>query len=398
MATEPAAPEPNRPLSGLRLLGLAVATLVCITAFGRANLLEKAATKLTGEEALFVTPPPEPDAWDEKRGAELLTTYRALPALPSGARRIVMLGNSQQYTVPPPTGTQTPHNLKPRITSMRLTASLEAEAPGTARVYNSASDNQNFSEALWQTLYWLEVAPAKPTAFILQVSFDTLRKTGIRAGYQTLLGEPRFRDALRALLAKRERPYHPDWIGAEKQWRERAASLAVESSDDANEWKQWSPEPMLRAAMNHTELFRRREENKGFFLGTLYAIRVRALGISPRTKRHIAGAPLEQNLAALGDLLALAREHGCALIVYNAPTNPAVDMFYADEYSAYLERLRALTAAHGATFDDLGRAVPAEHWGYLIDGPDPIHFDEVGHAIVHEKLLGPLRASLGMGR
>lgn len=388
--------ESEPALSGKRLLGLAAAALACMTVLGHARVLENLTNALTGDEAQWVTPPPEPDAWDEKRGGELLTTLRTIPPLPEGTRRVVMLGNSQQYTIPPSGGATAKVNARPRITSMRLTSSMEAEAPGKVRLYNGASDNQNFTEALWQSLYWLDLAPQKPLAFVLQASFDTLRKTGVRAGYQTLLEEPLFLDAIHTRLANGPRPYHPDFIAAEKQWRERHALVSAETK--TREWKQWSPEPALRDAMNHTELFRRREESKGFFLATLYAVRVRALGISPRTKRHIAGAPLEQNLAALEDLMALARERGARVLVYNAPTNPAVDMFFAEEYADYLERLAALAAKHGATFEDLGHAVPADHWGYLIDGPDPIHFDEIGHTMVHDKLLGPLRRTLDLER
>ncbi len=399
METIPTAPpihELKRGLSGARLLGLGVAALACMAALGHTNVLEKVATALTGAEARLVTPSPEPEAWDEKRGGTLLTTLRALQPLPEGTRRVLMLGNSQQYTVPPPKDGSAVGTLRPRITSMRLSASLEAEAPGKLRVYNGAVDNQNFTEALWQSLFWLELSAQKPAALVLQASFDTLRKTGIRGGYQTLLDEPRFLDALHLRLTKGARPYHPDFVAAEKQWRERTAQLATETTP--NEWKQWSPEPALRAAMNHTELFRRREGSKGQLLGMLYAIRVRALGISPRTKRHIVGAPLEQNLAALDDLMALAKEKHCAIVLYNAPTNPAVDMFFVEEYQAYVEQLRALALKHGAAFEELGKAVPDAHWGYLIDGPDPIHFDETGHTIVHDKLLRPLRMSLGMDR
>lgn len=71
-----------------------------MAALGHTNVLEKVATALTGAEARLVTPAPEPEAWDEKRGGTLLTTLRALQPLPEGTRRVLMLGNSQQYTVP----------------------------------------------------------------------------------------------------------------------------------------------------------------------------------------------------------------------------------------------------------------------------------------------------------
>jgi lysophospholipase L1-like esterase len=136
----------------------------------------------------------------------------------------------------------------------------------------------------------------------------------------------------------------------------------------------------------HVPLYRQRESRKAEFLLDLYTIRVLGLGISPTTRRHILGQPLAQNFAAMTDLLRLARASGALVLVYNAPVNPAVSMFYEDEYRAYVERLRALAAAESAVFADLATAVPRDLWGYWIDGPDPIHVSEGGHGVIATRL------------
>jgi hypothetical protein len=141
-------------------------------------------------------------------------------------------------------------------------------------------------------------------------------------------------------------------------------------------------------------LFEKRETLRGSFFNSLYALRVLGLGISPTTKRHITGAPYEQNFAALEDLVALAERHGTKVVLYNAPVNPAVSMFYEEEYAAHVARLAKLCADHAIPFADLATAVPAERWGYWIDGPDPIHFDEEAHRIMHGHLVEAFADSL----
>jgi lysophospholipase L1-like esterase len=146
--------------------------------------------------------------------------------------------------------------------------------------------------------------------------------------------------------------------------------------------------------MERVALFANREQRKASFLQTLYVLRVHLLGISPTSRRHIAGAPLEQNFEALEDIVALAKRHGTQVLVYNAPVNPAVDMFFPEEYAAYVQRLRALCAGEGIPFADLATAVPENLWGYWIDGPDPIHFNAEGHRVIHARLEAELLPDL----
>jgi lysophospholipase L1-like esterase len=100
----------------------------------------------------------------------------------------------------------------------------------------------------------------------------------------------------------------------------------------------------------------------------------------------MTGHPLEQSFDALTDLVRLARSRDVPVFIYNAPVNPAVDMFFESEYRAYLARLQALAESEGAQFADLANAVAAGDWGYWIDGPDPIHVGERGHRTIAARL------------
>ncbi len=100
---------------------------------------------------------------------------------------------------------------------------------------------------------------------------------------------------------------------------------------------------------------------------------------------HHRDSPLD-NFTALTDLVRLARASGAGVYIYNAPVNPLVSMFYQEEYDSYLERLRRLAEAESASFANLPDIVPRDEWGYWVDGPDPIHFDEKGHQTLAARL------------
>jgi hypothetical protein len=147
----------------------------------------------------------------------------------------------------------------------------------------------------------------------------------------------------------------------------------------------------LRKALDVVPQYHARQQRKVAFLGTLYALRVYLLALKPTTKRHILGQPLEQNFSALEDLVRLARASGARVIIYNAPVNPAVTLFYDDEYRSYLERLHSFATREGCSYADFSTAVPEDEWGFFIDGADPIHFDE--HA--HQRMGALLEAKFG---
>jgi hypothetical protein len=311
-----------------------------------------------------------PTMFDSHLGEDLLRTFREMPERDGSVA--LVLGNSQQYTSSLPRGaTIQPDYLVESAMGLVSTA-LEKAYPGRWRVYVAAAPNQNFAESLWQCIYHFKVAKTAPGAVIVQSSFDTFRKVKIRPGFQTLLRDEAFAIALERLVAtKGSRAWADEFRAA---IAEDAARQTVASTT-----KPKTVEQRLKDGLELLPLYAKRQSHRTSFLNTLYLARVHALGISPTTKRNITGHPLAQNFEALEDLLDLAKNSGALIVVYNAPVNPGVDMFFKDEYEAYLARLTGLVESVGGHFADLGAAVEQEHWGYWIDGPDPIHFDERGH-------------------
>ena len=391
-------PVPRR-LTTLRVAWLVIGTVLCLLALGAVDFFALFnARALQGEERTRMQPMHlEPAFIDVSVGEKLHESLSLVPPLDGARARMLFLGNSQQYSASLPRGGVVDESHRPSILSSLFEQSLEAQDPGRWAIYNGSAPNQNYAEALWQALWWFEVGGQPPRALVLQASFDSFRKTGIRAGYQTLLEEPRFRAVVVSHLEAEPRAYAADYLFAMQERDQRLAELAGAASEKGD-WKQWSPEPALREAMERVPAFAHRFDRKVSFLATLYNLRVLTFRITPTTRRHIAGPPLEQSFAALADLIAEAKRHHAQVLVYNAPVNPAVDMFYPEEYAAYLKRLRALCSAENLVFTDLAETVPRELWGYWIDGPDPIHFNQEGHRIVNASLEREFLPSLVGGR
>lgn len=308
---------------------------------------------------------------------------------------MVFFGNSQQYTASLPRGAAIVPDHFVEITSELFESKLEARSPGGFAVYNAAAANQNFIETLWQGLYWFKVAPVKPSVMVIQASFDTFRKTGVRPGFQTLLEDPTFTAALDAWAApgEKERPYLAEMAKAREEYEARKKELAAATKEQA-----WTLEGSLRKGLEHVPLYRRREEYKNNMFMCLYLTRVLVFKISPTTRRHITGTPLLDNFTALTDLVRLAKSSGASVFIYNAPVNPRVSMFFQEEYDAYMTRLAALAESESTGFVDLANLAPSDEWGYWVDGPDPIHFDEQGHKTLADRLDAGFGAAIASPR
>jgi hypothetical protein len=369
------------------MLWLVVGTAAVVSALGRFDGFEAIQSLLThgGETAATQPAKLAPGCWDETAGNDLLTAVSKDRPFRRGAG-VLVLGNSQQYTVSVALGQKLDSSRDVHVAIDLLAARLAADGRAYG-FYDGAAPNQTMPEALWQALYWYEVAHVSPKFLVVQASFDTFRKQGIRPGYQTLLEDAAFGVALDRFEAEHE---HDAFVSA---WSE-AKSDALARRRELAESGRFSVEGALRKAMSNVRLFRNRESYKATFLNDIYQLRVKVLHVSPTTRRHVTGAAFEENWSALVALVHLARSHGSRVLIYNAPVNPAVSMFYESEYDAYLQNLAALARTDADGFVDLAHAVAAKDWGFWIDGPDPIHFNEQGHLAMADQLYAAFGPAL----
>jgi len=295
------------------------------------------------------------------------------------------MGNSQQFTCSLPKGVRADTTHEAPVMNDILASKLVEKAAHPITVYNASAPNQTMVEELWQGIYWFKVGTPRPKILLIASNFDTYRKTGIRNGFQTLLDDRAFVSALDRFPFA-DRPYGSEFASARRTFESRKEEGVTQQATG------WTFEGWIRDRLDDSvPLYHARQQRKGNFLSVLYLLRVHMLQLRPTTKRHITGQPLAENLSALTDLVRLARASGAVTFIYNAPTNPAVSMFYEEEYRTYLDRLRALAKDESSYFADFSDAVPRDDWGYWIDGPDPIHFDERGH----HTMAGRIDAAFG---
>jgi hypothetical protein len=380
-------PAPERPLGAGRVLWLVLGTAAVIFALGHFNAFARLQLVLTHGGELETIQPARlaPGCWDETHGDALLTALSEDRPIRHGPG-VLVVGNSQQYTVSVARGQKPDPNREVYVAMDLLARRLTADGR-TYAFYDGAAPNQTMPEALWQALYWYEIAHISPEFLIVQASFDTFRKSGIRPGYQTLLEDRAYRAALDDFAGG-----HAGEVFA-RVWSEAKNDAATRKRELAESGR-FSVEGSLRQAMENVNLFRDREKYKAAFLDDIYMLRVSLLHVSPTSRRHITGLPYEENWSALVALVRLARSHGSRVLIYNAPVNPAVSMFYEAEYDSYVQRLVSLAGDDANGFVDLAHAVPAEDWGFWIDGPDPIHFNEQGHQAMADGLYAAFGPTL----
>jgi hypothetical protein len=139
-------------------------------------------------------------------------------------------------------------------------------------------------------------------------------------------------------------------------------------------------ETKVRTALDRFSSFRSRSQLKAELLDFLYLARVKLLGITPTTKRSLAGGPLTTNLSSLERIGDLCRRNGIRLVFFNAPQNPNAPLYRtAADHEQYQQIISGLTRKFAEGYFDFENSIPGPLWGVWIDGPDPIHFGRAAH-------------------
>ena len=222
---------------------------------------------------------------------------------------------------------------------------------------------------------------------ILGVVFDDLRETGLRADIEAAVEDP----AVRAQLERSE--VGRRLLDDEGQVQIAGGDLAGVSDTFQEHSERWVNE-WLEA---HVPLWQLRPEARGSLFRELYRLRNTVFGITPQTKRRTIRGRYQANMAAVETLLGSAAEAGIDVLVYVVPLRGDLDIPYdVDEYRSFKRELARRTREHGATFADLDKLVPPEHWGEksstsLADQAelDFMHFRATGHALL-ARALGDL--------
>jgi lysophospholipase L1-like esterase len=141
--------------------------------------------------------------------------------------------------------------------------------------------------------------------------------------------------------------------------------------------------------------FDRRAVLKDSLVQLLYRARLYLLHLKPSTARSITGARLSSSRASVEQLARYCHEQGINLVMFNAPVNPRVHLYRSETDSRYYhEFIQQVAARYHVRLYDFESIVPAENWGKLLDGPDPLHMGRIGHQIVAAKMIDALSKEL----
>jgi hypothetical protein len=257
----------------------------------------------------------------------------------------------------------------------------------SVRGYRLSAPNLGYTEALWYLTYLIAHPCVTPTDLILQLNFETFRKTGIRDRMLELLDDPAF-----AAAAEREAAssadYGPMFQQAITRYRTRLATTGEKGKETAAEGTGPVLETTVRRVLDRSPAFRERPRIKSDLVNTLYLARVYFLGIKTSTKRSVSAATLSLNVSAVDRIGELCRAHGIRLSVFNAPQNPRVPLYQTDADREEYHRVIAEIARQYAWKSyDFENSIPTSMWGVWLDGPDPIHFGRAGHKRFAQVLL-----------
>src|SRR5206468_10178899 len=171
-----------------------------------------------------------------------------------------------------------------------------------------SAPNLGYTEALWYLMYLVTHPCVTPTDLVLQLNFETFRKTGIRDRLLDLLDDPAFaaaaeREAASAatygpMLQQAINRYRTQKITTTGQKAEAGAATAA-TGVSLSEGAGAALETTMRRTLDRAPAFRARSRIKGEFVNSLYLGRVYFLGIKTSTKRSVSAAPLALNVAAV---------------------------------------------------------------------------------------------------
>lgn len=329
----------------------------------------------------------DPATQEVTRGEDPLRSFDILEkawAGHPGAARIILLGNSQTQMTslspgePPPTS--------PERTYTDLISDHYRETGG-AVFYRLSAGALSYPEMLWYASYLVTRPGIKPDVLLVQLNYQNFMNTGIRDGMTSLLSDAAFRARIDGIVAAR-RPDADDLAAAvayyEQSRRTRGGAATHESAGERIE-------TAFRERLDRVPGMRSRTEVKGSFVIMLLRARTYFLHAGQNKPRSLTGGHIEAARAALDDLAALCAASGIRMILFQAPTNPAVPLYGGpDDDRSYHRFASSLASRYGLALLDFEHSVPRRDWGMALNAPDPLHLGREGHRLLAADIVAAL--------
>ena len=349
-------------------------------------------------DALFGVPPKwtqvedvykNPHTQEVTRGDDPVGSLRVLADF-WGARpndtRILFVGNSQMHVISLARGEARPTGTEK--TYVDQIANLLAKDSPQIRTYRLSSSGMSYPEVLWELLYMTGKPELHPDAMVLQLNYQAFWTGGIRESLLGLLDDDAFRHQIEAVIGANE-AYSAEFQDALHRYDESkstrnatsTANNGIAAAFSASKTPGYAIETAVRRVLDRSGLFRGRSDHKNDFVDFLYRCRLYFLRLKPSTARSVSGARLLVSRASVEDAVKLADEKKIQVFLFNAPVNPLVSLYRTPEDKAsYQEFVTKLAKENGGPLYDFEDTITAEHWGNLLNGPDPLHMGRAAHA------------------
>lgn len=301
--------------------------------------------------------------------------------------RILFVGNSQMHTVSLARGEAKPS--KPEKTYVDMIADDLASSHADELTYRLSSSGMSYPEVLWELTYMAGHPNLRPSVVVLQINYQAFWTGGIRDSLLPLLSDEGFRASVEA-AAHADVAYAGAYQEALRRYGQSNAHLAPSPQNVQNtagplpfqpsQTRGYQMETYVRTGLDHVQLLNRRSQYKDDFAQLLYRCRLYFLRLKPSTGRSVTGSQLLAARAAIVSLIELCKQEDVRVLMFYAPVNPRVSLYRTpQDRIVYRDFVDHVAQANGIPLYDFENSIPAERWGNLLNGPDPLHMGRAAH-------------------
>jgi hypothetical protein len=247
----------------------------------------------------------------------------------------------------------------------------------------------SYQEMLWYAMYLSGRQDIKPDVLLVQLNYQNFVNGGIRGGMLALLSDSDFRHKVEAIVQRNGAD--ADAFAEALHTFDRFQNRSGPAPTSAGQTLGYRMETGFRRQLDRIPGFNSRGAIKASFVLLMTQCRVYFLHLKSARARTLTGSRIAASRAALADLAEVCGQSGIRVILFEAPTNPAVPLYLTpDDDRQYHEFTRSVASRFGLKILDFEHSIPAGEWGMSLNVPDPLHLGREGH----RRLAGLMCAAL----
>jgi hypothetical protein len=321
----------------------------------------------------------DPTTQDVSRGDSPFDSFRTLSAswaAHSDAVRLMLMGNSQTLITSLAPGEAPPSG--PEKTYPDHIADRYRQAGSQKLFYRLSAGAMSYQEMLWNAMYLSGRPDIKPHVLLVQLNYQNFVNGGIRGGLLALLADADFRHKVEGIVERNGAD--ADAFAEALHTFDQSQTPSGPATSSAGQTLGFRMETWSRRQLDLIPGFDSRAEIKSSFVLLLTRCRIYFLHLGSARARSLTGGRIAASRMALEDLAEVCGRSGIRLILFEAPTNPAVPLYLTSEDDRqYHEFSRSLASRFGLKILDFEHSIPAGQWGMSLNVPDPLHLGREGH-------------------